>query len=53
MDKSQNFEETPSIYLPVSNGFTADERQRLRKAFPMPNNPKHKRKVIRVIAHRL
>jgi WhiB family redox-sensing transcriptional regulator len=37
----------------IWGSFTADERQRLRKAFPMPNDPKHKRKVIRVIAHRL
>lgn len=37
----------------VWGSFTAIERERLRKAFPMPNDPKHKRKVIRVIAHRL
>ena len=37
----------------IWGSFTAAERERLRKAFPMPNDPKHKRKVIRVIAHRL
>lgn len=37
----------------IWGSFTAAERERLRKAFPMPNDVKHKRKVIRVIAHRL
>jgi hypothetical protein len=37
----------------IYGSFTAAERERLRKAFPMPNDVKHRRKVIRVIAHRL
>ncbi len=37
----------------IWGSFTAAERERLRKAFPMPNDVKHKRRVIRVIAHRL
>lgn len=37
----------------IWGSFTAQERERLRKAFPLPTDIKHKRKVIRVIAHRL
>jgi hypothetical protein len=37
----------------VWGSFSAAERERLRKAFPLPENVKDKRKVIRVIAHRL
>ena len=37
----------------IFGSFTAAERNYLRKAFPLPENLKHKRRVIRVIAHRL
>ncbi len=37
----------------IWGSFSAAERERLRKAFPLPENVKDKRKVIRVIAHRL
>jgi len=37
----------------IWGSFSAFERERLRKAFPLPENIKDKRKVIRVIAHRL
>ena len=37
----------------IWGSFTAAERERLRKAFRIPTINKEKRKVIRVIAHRL
>ena len=37
----------------IWGSFTAAERERLRKAFKIPQVTKEKRKVIRVIAHRL
>ena len=37
----------------IYGSFTASDRQYLRKAFKLPENPKQKRRVIRVIAHRL
>jgi len=37
----------------IWGSFTALEREKLRRAFPLPENPKHKRKIIRLIAHRL
>jgi hypothetical protein len=37
----------------IWGSFTAAERERLRKAFKLPENAKDRRKVIRVIAHRL
>jgi hypothetical protein len=37
----------------VWGSFSAMERDRLRKAFRLPDDVKDKRKVIRVIAHRL
>lgn len=37
----------------IFGSFTALERGYLRKAFQLPENPKEKRRVIRVIAHRL
>jgi hypothetical protein len=37
----------------IYGSFTAAERERLRKAFPLPSDVKDRRKVIRVIAHRL
>jgi hypothetical protein len=37
----------------IWGSFTAAERQRLRKAFHIPTITKEKRKVIRMIAHRL
>ena len=37
----------------IWGSFSALERERLKKAFPLPENIKDKRKVIRVIAHRL
>ena len=37
----------------IWGSFSAAERERLKKAFPLPDDPKDRRKVIRVIAHRL
>lgn len=37
----------------IYGSFTAADRQYLRKAFQLPENPKQKRRVIRTIAHRL
>jgi hypothetical protein len=37
----------------VWGSFSAMERERLKKAFRLPDDVKDKRKVIRVIAHRL
>lgn len=37
----------------IWGSFTAAERERLRKAFRIPTITREKRKVIRVIAHRL
>ena len=37
----------------VWGSFSAMERERLRKAFRLPDDVEDKRKVIRVIAHRL
>jgi hypothetical protein len=37
----------------IWGSFTAEERLRLRKAFPLPDDAKQRRKIIRLIAHRL
>lgn len=37
----------------IFGSFTVAERERLRKAFPLPKDSASKRRIIRIIAHRL
>jgi len=37
----------------IYGSFTPQERERLRKVFPLPANIKDKRRIVRIIAHRL
>jgi WhiB family transcriptional regulator, redox-sensing transcriptional regulator len=37
----------------IWGSFTAQERERLKKVFPLPKNTKDKRRIVRIIAHRL
>jgi hypothetical protein len=37
----------------IWGSFTVQERERLRKAFPLPEKVSDRRRIIRIIAHRL
>ena len=37
----------------IWGSFTASQRERMRKQFPLPKIATHRRKIIRIIAHKL
>jgi hypothetical protein len=37
----------------IWGSFSSSDRERIRKAFPLPEKVKDRRKIIRIIAHRL